>query len=158
MDFVHTLSEEEIIEALKAGRNRADEILSRSTEDPSYLKTAYGAVLKGVDHAEDNFSLEGYRKKDELYKEKGNPLTERNIRALFLSAVKAVECLREIEPCLKPEGKSTLIDTGRGLDRYIKLIKAANVFRTDGQSDEPAYDILNIIHAYHGASPGVAAQ
>lgn len=159
MKFVRTLTEKEIVGALEKGRERAVQILERAAQNPDYLTTAYRGVLYCVDRAEDNFSKEGYAEKDDRYEASGKFLTEKNIRGLFLSAVEAVECLEDIEPEVeKLTSRSSSMAIGCATDRHIKLIKAANVFRTDGKSDEPAYDIEDIIQTYRGQSPVIAAQ
>ncbi|MEM7617956.1 MAG: hypothetical protein AAF244_01100 [Pseudomonadota bacterium] len=159
MNFVRTLSEEEILDALKKGKARADFFLSQAAEDLSSLEENYKKVLDAVDHAENNFSLEGYAHRNDIYADSGDKVSESSLRRLFLSAVTLVECLENIEPTVQQErSKSPSILIGSATDRHIELIKAANIFRTDGKNDNPAYDIGNIIQTFRGHRPPIVAQ
>ncbi len=147
MNFERTLTEEEILTALEKGSKKAAKFLERNEQEPSFLIQAYKSVLKIIDRTEEHFSIKGYSEKNVRYAKKNKPLTESNIRGLFLCAVEAVQCLEEIEPHLQ-KSTDSLMDEAISLDRRVKLVRGATVFRTDGHSDFPALDVERLIQKY----------
>ncbi|HPD82977.1 MAG: hypothetical protein R3D88_04100 [Alphaproteobacteria bacterium] len=146
--FQRNLTEEEISQALERGDKRAYTLIKDAPL--SKLNEAFERVALSTQACLDNFDKSLFLGRENHKK------SEVVLKAMILGAFSGVATLERIEDEIDRQSNVSMFKRQSNA-LHMALLKAVNVYKTNGESDDVALDAESTIARYHHNHPLCAA-